>query len=212
MRRLTYCVPHTLTRRYVFLRKRTLDVFKQLKEEVNLIHFRWITYRQIYAQGPEVIELLNSNGGYFFYITQHLYLDNVSLAFSKLTDPNRQCGNENLSLKQLIVIANDRKDVELAQVLKAKFQELFDACQKFRVHRNKRIAHADLAHATGSAEEPLPGISRQYVEDALKLLRDFMNAYELGTSNSQTAYQHIQLKPDYVGGVLIKALEKAKNT
>ncbi|EMW0566286.1 hypothetical protein AAD033_004697, partial [Vibrio parahaemolyticus] len=68
------------------------------------------------------------------------------------------------------------KDVELAQVLKAKFQELFDACQKFRVHRNKRIAHADLAHATGSAEEPLPGISRQYVEDALKLLRDFMNA------------------------------------
>ncbi|EMW0566291.1 TPA: hypothetical protein NKU94_004518 [Vibrio parahaemolyticus] len=61
-----------------------MDVFKQLKEEVNLIHFRWITYRQIYAQGPEVIELLNSNGGYFFYITQHLYLDNVSLAFSKL--------------------------------------------------------------------------------------------------------------------------------
>ncbi|EOW4146846.1 hypothetical protein ACOW9W_004155 [Vibrio parahaemolyticus] len=188
-----------------------MDIFAQLKEEVNIIHFRWITYRQIYAQGPEVIELLNTNGGYFFYITQHLYLDNVALAFSKLTDPNRQCGKDNLSLKQLIVIANDRKDVELTQDLKSKFEALFNSCQKFRLHRNKRIAHADLEHAIGIADEPLPGISQQYVEDALALLREFMNTYELSTSNSQTAYQHLILKQDYVGDVLIKALQAARN-
>ncbi|WP_273987304.1 hypothetical protein [Vibrio parahaemolyticus] len=189
-----------------------MDVFKRIKDEVNEIHFRWVVYRQVYAQGPKEIELLNKNGAYFFSIAQHLFMDNVALSFSKLTDPNKQGSNENLSLKQLIVLSNNSGDLELAHALKEKFEELLKSCDKFRKLRNKRIAHADLGHAMGVADEPLPGISRQYVEDALALLRDFMNTYELAVSDSQTLYDEIILDLGSGGDVLLNSLRKATHT
>ncbi|MEZ8782601.1 hypothetical protein AB6D77_08100 [Vibrio splendidus] len=185
-----------------------MDIFKRLKDEVNEVHFRWVVYRQVYAQGPKEIELLNKNGAYFFYVAQHLFMDNVALSFSKLTDPNKQRSNENLSLKQLTVLANDSGDLELAKTLKKKFEELLKSCEKFRTLRNKRIAHADLHHAMGVAEELLPGISRKYVEDALVLLRDFMNTYELAVSQSQTLYDEIILDLGAGGDVLLGSLRK----
>ncbi len=206
------CVASPLGGRYVFRERFKLDIFKRLKNEVNEIHFRWVVYRQVYAQGPKEIELLNKNGAYFFYIVQHLFMDNVALSFSKLTDPNKQRSNENLSLKQLTVLANDSGNLELAQILKEKFEELLNGCEKFRTLRNKRIAHADLEHAMGVAEEPLPGISRQYVEDALALLRDFMNTYELAVSGSQTLYDEIILDLGSGGDILLNTLRKATHT
>ncbi len=79
-------------------------------------------------------------------------MDNVALSFSKLADPNKQRSNENLSLKQLTVLANDSGDLELSQALKEKFEELLQSCEKFRKLRNKRIAHADLDHAMGGGQ------------------------------------------------------------
>ncbi|WP_065204318.1 AbiU2 domain-containing protein [Shewanella woodyi] len=188
-----------------------MEIFEKLKAEVNNLHFHWMIYRQVFAQGPEEIELLNENGAYFFHITQYLFLDNVSLAFSKLTDPNRQGKNENLSLKQLIVKANEAEKPELVNELKEKFNRLKNSCENFRKLRNKRIAHADLEHAIGTNKELLPGISRQYIEDALALLRDFMNTFELVINDSQTLYEELILKPGYGGDVLMRSLKKAKD-
>ncbi len=139
-------------------------------------------------------------------------MDNVALSFSKLADPNKQRSNENLSLKQLTVLANDSGDLELSQALKEKFEELLQSCEKFRKLRNKRIAHADLDHAMGGAKEPLPGISRQYVENALALLRDFMNTYELAVSDSQPLYDEIILDFGSGGDVLLDSLRKVTRT
>ena len=93
-------------------------IFEKLTHAVTDLHYRWNIYREVYAEGPEAIDLLNRNGTNFFYYVQHLMLDQVALSFSKLTDPNRQGSNENLSLKQMIVYASDSNEPELAHALK----------------------------------------------------------------------------------------------
>lgn len=187
-----------------------MEMFELLKQEVIEIHYRWIIYRQVYAQGPDVTKLLNNNGVHFFYITQYLFLDYMALSFSKLTDQNKQGSNENLSLKQLIVFANDSRENDLAQELKVIFDTLYKSCEKFRTLRNKRIAHADLDHATGKVNECLPGISRTYVEDALYLLRKFMNTFEVWIQDSSTVYEETHIAFGTDGDALIESLRKVR--
>lgn len=186
------------------------EVFEKLDYEVTDLHYRWLMYRDVYAVGPEQTELLNKYGANFFYCTQFLMLDYIALAFSKITDPNSQGKNENLSLKQFHVIYSDLGEGELVKILKEKFEELKGACSKFRELRNKRIAHADFNHALGLTEEPLPGISRAYVENALRLLSEYINIVNKHRTNSTTLYDQTIENPDGSAKKLIAAIKLAE--
>lgn len=183
-------------------------IFEKLKDEVVELHYRWNMYREIYAGDTAQFELLNKSGSNFFYYVQHLMLDHISLSFSKLTDPNRQGGNNNLSLKQVHVYASNSKENRLIEKLKAIYTELEENCKKFRTLRNKRIAHGDLDHAMKNVEEPLPGISRAYVETALEILRRYMNTVEVHYFKSETGYEHTTSPYGTGGEALIAALKK----
>jgi len=181
-------------------------IFEKLKNEVSDLHYRWDMYREIYAGDAEQFELLNQSGSNFFYYVQHLMLDHVALTFSKLTDPNRQGKNDNLSLKQVHAYASDTDEAELVAKLKPIYGELESGCQKFRALRNKRIAHGDLNHAMETAEEPLPGISRAYVENALEILRNYMNAIELHYFESETGYEYTKGPKGHMAQVALHLL------
>ena len=183
-------------------------IFEKLKNEVVDLHYRWDMYREIYAGDADQFSLLNQSGSNFFYYVQHLMLDHVALTFSKLTDPNRQGKNDNLSLKQVHVYASDTNETELVEKLKPIYSELEKGCQKFRFLRNKRIAHGDLDHAMETADEALPGISRAYVENALEILRKYMNTIEVHYFNSETGYEHTKGPYGSGGAALIAALKR----
>lgn len=123
-------------------------------------------------------------------------LDYIALAFSKITDPNTQGKNENLSLKQFHVIYSELGEERLVKSIKDKFEELKEACSKFRELRNKRIAHADLGHSLDLVEESLPGVSRAYVENSLRLLREYINIINKHRTNSTTLYDQTIENPD----------------
>lgn len=182
------------------------ELLSKLTNQVTELHHRWMIYREVYASSSEDIELINRHGPNFFHYTQHLMLDNIALTFSKLTDPNSQRKNLNLSLKQFHVYASENSDLELIAALKEKFEVLFSACQKFRDLRNKRIAHADLLYALEKTEEPLAGVSRQYIETALELLRDYINTVQLHYKDSSTAYEYLVTSPSSGGEGVLQAL------
>ena len=190
------------------MNKNFLPIFEKLKKEIIELHYRWSIFRSVYASGAENIALLNRHGPNFFHYVQHLMLDHFSLSFSKLTDPNKLGKFENLSLKQIHVYASEHNETDFVRELKEKFELLANACTKFRDLRNKRIAHADLNHAIG--EDELPGISRQYIEDALKLLREYINTVELHYNDSQTLYTGLICTPNTGGDALINALQLAE--
>jgi hypothetical protein len=184
------------------------EIFAALKSEIIDLHLRWIIYRQLYAASPEDIDLLNKSGSNVFFLLQHLLLDDCALRLSKLTDPADQGRFANLSVLQLLEnIAETDKNFPRAEI-EALIEELRTRTEKFRKLRNKRIAHADLEHALKVAEDPLPGISRADIEQALDALRRVMNKVELHYDNSQTLYEETIVAHEADGNKLLSVLEK----
>jgi hypothetical protein len=96
---------------------------------------------------------------------------------------------------------------ELAAGLAEDLEKIKGFCEPFRVWRNKRIAHSDLTTALKLSDEPLPGISRSSIEEALASVRVFMNRANHQFFNSHTAYEHFQTSTG--GDRLLQLLERA---
>ena len=126
----------------------------------------------------------------FFYTIEDVLIGDVQIALSKLTDPARTGANENLSLEQLLERVEKHNEANLQVALRQKLDELKKKCVPFRTWRNKRLAHLDLTTTMKITHNPLPGVSRQMVEDALELVRKLMNTIEIHYDKSETGYEH----------------------
>jgi hypothetical protein len=166
------------------------EIFHELKTEITWLHARWIMYRQLFANSPQRIDLLNECASTFFYTIQDVLIGEVQIAMSKLTDRARTVRHENLSLEQLQERVENHGETGLQPTLRKILDELHQKCQPFRTWRNKRLAHLDLTTVMQSVLNPLPGISRQMIEEALELVRKYMNTIQRHYEEGETAYEH----------------------
>lgn len=172
------------------------DVYEELKTEITWLHGRWVVYRQLFAESEKRIDLLNDCASAFFYIIQDVLIGEIQISLSKLTDQARSGKFNNLSLEQLQALVDTHGDQTLAAQTRLVLDQLHSKCEPFRVWRNKRLAHLDLTTAMKSNADPLPGISRQMIEDALSLVREFMNKIEGHYRDSEVGYEHFIMHSD----------------
>ena len=172
------------------------EVYDELRSEATWLHGRWICYRQLFAHSPKRIELLKESAATFFFIIQDVLLDEVQLSLSKLTDRAKVANHENLSLEQLQARLEAFADPALSETCRALLDKLHLLCKPFRERRHKKLAHLDLAIALCTTAQPLPGVSRQMIDDALAALRDYLNAIEMHFNDSEWGYEHFIMKSD----------------
>jgi hypothetical protein len=170
-----------------------IAVYDELRSEITWLHGRWLTYRELFAESPQRIELLNESAGTFFYIIQEVLLDEVQVCLSKLTDPAATKKHENLSLEQLQSRLEQYGEPTLAAKCRFVLDKVLIQCEVFRIRRHKTLAHLDLPTALKQLPQPLPGVSRQMVEDALASVRDYMNAIEAHYNDSEWGYDNFIL-------------------
>jgi hypothetical protein len=170
-----------------------IAIYDELRSEITWLHGRWLTYCELFAENPRRIELLNESAGTFFYIIQDVLLDEVQISLSKLTDPASSGKHNNLSLEQLQSNLQLYGDAALATQCRAILDKLHLQCQVFRVRRHKTLAHLDLPTALKQLAQPLPGVSRQMIEDALESVRGYMNAFEAHYNDSEWGYEYFVL-------------------
>lgn len=168
-----------------------LPIYEALRKEVTWLHARWLIYRELYGESQRRIDLLNASAGFFFYVVEEVLRDEVQVCLSKLTDPaSKGRAHKNLSLEQLYEGLNAHGDVVIALRCRAILDRLLAECETFRERRNKELAHLDLPTALKQVSTPIPGVSRQMVEDALRSVRELMNAVEVYYDDSETGYEH----------------------
>ena len=172
------------------------DVFEELKTEVTWLHGRWIIYRQLYAESERRIDLLNESASTFFFILQDVLIGEIQVSLSKLTDPPRSGSHENLSLELLQQRLESTSNTELALSTRQTLNALQHNCEPFRQWRNKKLAHLDLLTAMEASPNPLPGTSRQMIEDSLELVREYLNSIERSYCASETGYEHFIMQSD----------------
>jgi hypothetical protein len=170
-----------------------IAIYDELRSEITWLHGRWLTYRELFAEDAERIDFLNECAGTFFYIIQDVLLDEVQVCLSKLTDPANSGKHENLSLEQLQAQLQRHGDPALAVKCRTVLDKIHSQCDVFRVRRHKTLAHLDLPTALNQLAQPLPGVSRQMIEDALESTRAYMNSIEAHYNDSEWGYDHFIL-------------------
>lgn len=180
------------------------EIYDELRSEVTWLHGRWICYRQLYATSPKRIDLLNESASTFFYIIEDVLLSDVQISLCKLTDPAESGKYKNFSLKQLQARLDEGADQSLSADCKALLKVLSTQCSLFRTRRHKKLAHLDLAVALRTPPYPLPGVSRDMIENALDTVRRFLNAIERHYNGNEFGYEHFNMNGD--GEALIATL------
>ncbi len=175
------------------------DIFDELKNEIFWLHAQWKIYRQIFAHNNKRIDLLNKTAKDFFLVIHAVLLNEIQISLGKLTDPARTGKYENLSLAQLQERIEALGDQEISSQLNEILAKICGdlnsrdkpgKCEAIRIRRNKRLVHFDLNTSLQLDADPLPGVSRQMIEDALSLVRKYMNTIGIHYSQTETNYQN----------------------
>jgi hypothetical protein len=163
-------------------------VCEALSDDVTWLHAKWMEFRTLYGYSKERIDLLNETAGFFFRVVQEVLWDDILLHVARLTDRAQTGSKENLVLARLPKLIEDpalSTEVEtLAEVARQK-------CMFARDWRNRRLAHSDLALATGSASEGLSAVSRQNIEEVLAAIRKVLNEVHRRYLGSDVGFEHV---------------------
>jgi len=177
------------------------ELFEFLRREVVWLHGRWIVFEQLYNKSADRVELLNEAASTFFYLLQHMMLDDLQLSLSKLTDPAKKNG----SLQQLQRRLKKHGDPKLSADADKVLQKLIEAATPFRTWRDKQIAHYDLGVALQQHVQPMPDIYYRALAEALRLVREYMNLIEGYYHDSTRAYENFIMHSD--GEMLVNMLK-----
>ena len=139
------------------------------------MHAKWGQYRILFAGPPEHVELLNRVAGFFFYVVETGFWEDVVLRIARLTDSPRSAGRENLTLSRLTAAL---QLPALALETEKLIQQARADAEFARDWRNRHLAHNDLQLALDKRAKPLPGISRANIEQALSSVRLVLNRIE----------------------------------
>ena len=162
-------------------------LYYALYNEVTWLHAKWLEYRKLYAQSEKRVDLLNDAAAFFFGVVQNVLWEDILLHIARLTDPPNQGGFDNLTLLRLPDAVADER---MGQELRGLVQTCRDRSQFARQWRNKRLAHSDLSRAIDVKAAPLPGMSRQHVEDILASFRLIMNHLHSSYLQGEVAFEH----------------------
>jgi hypothetical protein len=184
-------VPHILNDISDKIPANTRKIYSLLSGESLWLREKWVNYNYLYGHSQERIEILNKAGSTFFYILDHLFIDDLILSLSRLTDLGEKRGS-NFSLEQLIIKLDQKAHADLIQKLKPLFEDLREKTFNIRKHRNKRIAHSDLNVAI-MPDDLLPPVSRKLIEQVLVQIEGFLNAFNCYFTNATMIHDALSI-------------------
>jgi hypothetical protein len=164
----------------------TKAIFDKLKDDVTHCHGYWNLYCQVFATNENRINIINSTNPRFFIMFQKLIIDFITLELSKYTDPAESGKFKNLSPSHLLELLKTKIEKPLYDKLSCILKRLKESTLVFRYRRNKQVAHKDLLTFQQNDEYSL---SQKNIEDALLLVREFLNEIDQYFNDSVTDYQ-----------------------
>jgi len=167
------------------------ELFDPLVDEVVWLNYRWDTYHKLFGQGPKRTELLNETAPAFFQIVHDALFLDVVMAVSRLADPPKSCGRENLSIQRLQNELAEHCDAGLCSQFDLLVERFLTNSSPFKTIRHRQIAHSDLPTALNINTDPLPGISRKLIKDALHELASVLNFLNGELRDTEVAFSFV---------------------
>ena len=151
-----------------------------LKNDLVWAKYDFNQYKRLFVAGDRRGELLAKVAGNFFERLNRFYWDRFALSVSKLTDPETQGSNKNLTIHSVEKYLH-LLPTAIAAALERIIADLPAKVVKFRNYRSKQVAHRDLLQATSKDFEfDLLHISevQTILDDIGKCLNMFMHTLQ----------------------------------
>jgi hypothetical protein len=151
----------------------------ELQNDFVWLQRKWSNFQELFGKGQERIDLLNRAASNFFYFLHRLLLEDAMLHLCRLSDPPkttlRSGDRENLSV---LAIMSMISDPELKASVRTKTIEVRKSCEFARKWRNRRLAHTDVMNRRKSPALPLPAVTSNDIEGALKAIGSVLTLVE----------------------------------
>jgi hypothetical protein len=177
------------------------------RDDCVWLEFKWRCYQQLFDKGQDRREMLADFAPDFFLAVKDSLADSIILGFSRITDEARTRRHENLTCPQIVEWVDAAWTLQnnmLAEhlLIKSAADDLQADVANMRLHRNKRIAHSDLAHArqrltidpirTADVERAFDTLKR-FFEQATELFLGSPTAlHYLERGNAESIVYHLQ--------------------
>jgi AbiU2 len=178
------------------------EQFHALWLDVTWLHIKWSQFVEIFGTDAARITLLNRAAGSFFRIVEGIFLNDVMLNLTRLTDPSRSVKKPNLTILNFpgLIPDPETKATVLSLVEDAERSTKFA-----RDWRKRHIAHRDLDRALNPQAHPLEPATRDDVAEALSAISEVMYAVRRAYMGASPCFQ----AGHTIGGAidLLKVLE-----
>lgn len=191
------------------------DLYYPLWAEVGFLRMVWKTYHQMFGTGESLIVGVKTAPA-FFALLQDMSHDYMTMGVSRLTDPattgRRKNVKKNLTLAALVdAIPTD--SVEEAQ-MKARagllVQEARTQSARLREHRNRRVAHSDLATLLDTHSVPLCPAEDEDFGRAIEAITKVLVTVNGFYAGEMTTFGDILMNGD--GNTVIELLRRGLGT
>jgi len=143
------------------------------KESLQLMR-TWIVYQNLFDTNQERHDVMYAaSGGFFYHILQESMLASTIMRAGRLTDPVQTAGQDNLTIQQLPLLADERYKPELERLVAVALR----ANKPLKKWRHKKFAHNDLQEKLMPGTN-LPEIRPSDVQNAIDAIMsplDFLN-------------------------------------
>jgi hypothetical protein len=146
------------------------EKLKAIDLEVRNLYFKLKFFNQLFTD-PNRIETLKATALLLFQSIEESMLFDILLSITRLTDPSKSFGKENLSFENLL---EEIPDNPLRIEIKNLLSQIKQKAKDIEIWRNKKLGHNDLQKALGDFS--LPPIQKKDLADILELIPKVMNS------------------------------------
>jgi hypothetical protein len=152
----------------------------RLRYAIEALHDEEALFRRLFSS-QRTVDLLNRSARQFFFDIRQVLADSIVLRISRLLDPAKSMGRDNLTCDRLInVLKEESVPPKLVSELEMIRDEMKTLGASIRDQRNRRLGHSDLSAALFPST--LPSVAVNDVTELLRLLIRFINAIHLHLS------------------------------
>jgi hypothetical protein len=180
------------------------EVADRLYNHLVQLDTHWRDYQYLYGDSKERLDRLNQTAKWFFGSLQRLLVRDIILSISRLTDPKGGGSRSNLVLEKLLDDALLDGKGSLRDELRDELEQIRVLASPIRDHRNKAVAHLDLAVAMENKR--LPQLPRRTVDEVIARMQGVHGRHHLELYGSDL---HYELQPLGSVEVLVRALDDA---
>jgi hypothetical protein len=186
------------------------DLVCSVGNELTYAHMLHQIFFHLFDAGEDVKQLLIDSDEQFFSIIREIFLDAIALSFTRLLDPERSCGKDNLSLFYLFEQPSLCSHPDHGK-WRIELDQIRQKANPFGVVRNKVAAHLDLSDTKNRGIVGRPSFSRPNIEEVYGRIADWLNLVRAGLGMPYFDYK-IGVSGFRYAKPLLLTLAKARKT